>query len=174
MSLTGRQAVDAAQVKPGDRVLVTGALGNVGRAAVQYLEELGIGAVGGVQASQVEDARVLGVEIIVPGNDTPAGSFDAAVDTVGGDVAAIAIEAVKDGGTVVGSAGFPEGAGADGRVKVVNLSSGDNAEMLQKIADAAGRGELQLPITRTFPLDELAQAYEFLATRPEGKVIITR
>lgn len=173
VGLTGRQVVDAAAAKVGDRVLVTGALGNVGRAAVQYLKELGITAVAGVQASQLADAKALGVEAIAA-TDAPSGSFDAAVDTVGGDVAAAAIRAVKDGGTVAGVAGFPEGAGADGRVKVQNVMSGDNAAMLQKIADAAGRGELVIPVTKTFPLDQLGAAYDFLATRPEGKVIITR
>ncbi|OEO31029.1 hypothetical protein VW23_018235 [Devosia insulae DS-56] len=173
VGLTGRQAVDAAGVKRGDRVLVTGALGNVGRAAIQYLKDLGITAVAGVQASQLADAKTLGVDALVA-TDVPAGSFDAAVDTVGGDVAAAAIRAVKDGATVAGVAGFPEGAGADGRVKVQNVMSGDNAAMLQKIADAAGRGELVIPVTKTFPLDQLGAAYDFLATRPEGKVIITR
>lgn len=173
VGLTGRQAVDAAKVKPGDRVLVTGALGNVGRAAVQYLKELGVTAVAAVQASQLADAKSLGVEVITS-SDAQAASFDTAIDTVGGDVANAAIAAVRDGGTVAVTAGFAEGAGADGRVKVVNVMSGDDAAMLQKIADAAGRGELQIPVTKTFPLDQLGLAYEFLATRPEGKVIITR
>ena len=35
VGVTGRQAVDALGVKPGDRVLVSGALGAVGRVAVQ-------------------------------------------------------------------------------------------------------------------------------------------
>lgn len=173
VGLTGRQAVDAAGVKKGDRVLVTGALGNVGRAAIQYLKELGITAVAGVQASQLNDAKALGVEAVVA-TEAPAASFDAAVDTVGGDIAAGAIRAVKDGGIVAGVAGFPEGAAGDTRVKVQNVMSGDNAAMLQQIADAAGRGELVLPVTKTFPLDQLGAAYDFLATRPEGKVVITR
>lgn len=173
VSLTGRQAVDATGARKGDRVLVTGALGNVGRAAIQYLKELGIEAVAGVQASQLAEAATLGVQAIAA-TDAASGSFDAGVDTVGGDVALAAIRAVKDGGTVAGVAGFPEGAGADGRVKVQNVMSGDNAEMLQKIADAAARGDLVLPVTKTFPLDQLGAAYDFLATRPKGKVIITR
>ena len=165
--------MDAAGASKGDRVLVTGALGNVGRTAIQYLKELGITAVAGVQASQLDQAGALGVDAIVAADAAP-GSFDAAVDTVGGEVAAAAIRAVKDGGTVAGVAGFPEGAGTDGRVNVQNVMSGDNADMLQKIADAAGRGELVLAVAKTFPLDQLGAAYDFLATRPEGKVIITR
>jgi NADPH:quinone reductase-like Zn-dependent oxidoreductase len=58
VGLTGRQAVDATGAKAGDRVLVTGALGSVGRAAVQYLKELGITVVAAVQGSQVARCEV--------------------------------------------------------------------------------------------------------------------
>ena len=40
--LTGRQTVQALGVEAGDRVLVSGGLGAVGRAAIQYLQELGL------------------------------------------------------------------------------------------------------------------------------------
>lgn len=174
VGLTGRQAVDATGAKTGDRVLVTGALGSVGRAAVQYLKELGAIAVAGVLPSQIPAASSLGVAAVVAGDVTAADVFDAVVDTVGGKVAAVAIGAIKDGGTIAGTAAFPEGINADGRVRIVNVMSEENNEMLRQLAHAAGRGDLQLPIAKSFPLEEIGQAYEFLATRPEGKVIITR
>ncbi|WP_084659856.1 zinc-binding dehydrogenase [Rhizobium sp. IBUN] len=105
---------------------------------------------------------------------TEADPFDAVVDTVGGDITLAAIRALKDGGTIASTAFVPEGANGDGRVRLVNVMSGDDHEMLQKLADAAGRGDLHLPIARTFPLEELGAAYDFLATRPEGKIVITR
>lgn len=174
VGLTGRQAVNAVHAKPGDRVLVIGALGNVGRVAIQYLGELGIIGIAGVQASQVFDAESFGMVTVVAGEVTEADSFDAVVDTVGGDIALAAMRALKDGGTIASTAFVPEGANADGRVKLVNVMSGDDQEMLQKLADAAGRGDLHLPIARTFPLEELAAAYDCLATRPEGKIVVTR
>ena len=102
------------------------------------------------------------------------GQFDAAVDTVGGPVGGLAIQAVRNAGIVAGTAGFPEGAGQDGRVQIVNVLSGDNAAMLQQIAEAAGRGDLTIPVTRTFPLEELAAAYELLTTRPAGRIVMSR
>lgn len=167
-----RQAVDATGAEPGDRVLVTGALGSVGRSAVQYLRELGVAVGGAVLPSQLGEAKALGLEAVALSEGSNQREFDHAVETVGGPVAALAIASVKEGGSVAGSAGFPEDANGDGRVKVINVLSGDDAAMLQKIADAAGRGELRLPIAQTVPLDQLAQAYDLLATRPDGKVII--
>lgn len=172
VGLTGRQSVDATAAKPGDRVLVTGALGSVGRAAVQYLKELGIDVVGAVLPAQVEQAKASGLETILLDSSVQA-QFDHVVETVGGPVAAMAIASTKDGGVVAGTAGFPEGSEAERRVKVVNVYSVDNAGMLQGIADAAGRGELDLPVAKTFPLEELSAAYDHWATRPNGKIVIT-
>lgn len=171
--LTGRQAVDATGAKPGDRVLVTGALGSVGRVAMHYLKELGISAVALVQPARLETAQALGMETVTSADVEPA-TFDATVETVGGEIAALAIRATKEGGKVAGVAGFPEGAEADDRVQLVSVYSVDNADMLKNISDAAARGELELPIARTFPLDQLPQAYDYLAGRPNGKVVVTR
>jgi NADPH:quinone reductase-like Zn-dependent oxidoreductase len=171
--LTGRQGVDAAKVKPGDTVLVTGALGAVGRAAVQYLRESGINVVAAVLPARDAEARAMGLQTVSLDTAEPA-SFDAAVDAVGGPVAEQALRAVKDGGVVASAVGFPEGAGEDGRVQAITYFSGDNGAMLQQIADAAGRGDLSIPVGRTFPLDDLAAAYDLLATQPAGKIVITR
>lgn len=171
VGLTGRQAVDKVGAKKGDRVLVTGALGSVGRVAVQYLQELGIEVVGAVLPAQLDEAKAMGLEAITL-DDGAQPQFNKTVETVGGPVAGMAIAATKDGGTVIGTAGFPDGANADGRVKAEGMLHGDDAAMLQAIADAAGHGELSLPIAATFPLAELGAAYEQLANRPNGKIVI--
>ncbi|NLS21122.1 NADP-dependent oxidoreductase [Rhizobium sp. P40RR-XXII] len=62
--LTGRQSVDALHVKAGDRVLVSGALGAVGRAAIQYLREIGAKPVAGVRSNRLEEARQVAGEAL--------------------------------------------------------------------------------------------------------------
>jgi NADPH:quinone reductase-like Zn-dependent oxidoreductase len=174
VALAGRQAVEAAKVKPGDRVLVTGGVGGVGRSAVQYLKELGGVSVAGVLPQHMDAAKALADEALILDEASGTAAFDAIVDTVGGTVAEKAIKLAKDGAAVAGTAGFPEGINADGRVEIINVFSSDNAAQLAQIVAAAERGDLTMPIAKSFHLSELAQAYDLLATRPDGKIVITR
>lgn len=169
--LTGRQAVDALGEIKGKRVLVTGALGAVGRATVQYLKERGAIPVAGVRASRVAEAKALGLEAIdidAPGEPT----FDAAVANVGGPTAAAAIALVRDGGALTAVAGVPEGANADNRITVTNILAVENAAMLQATVDAAGRGDLVIPIAHTFRLSELGEGHKRAAAGQVGGKII--
>jgi len=171
VGLTGRDAVDALAVTPGQRVLVSGALGAVGRAAVQYLKELGAVAVAGVRASRLAEGKSLAGEAI--DIDTATGAqFDHAVSAAG-PVAAKVPALVKDGGTVASVVQTPPEANPGERVKVASIWTQDNPAKLKAIVDAAARGELQIPIAKTFPLAELSAAHSALATAPHGKIVVT-
>jgi len=173
--LTGRQAVDALNVAAGDRVLVTGALGAVGRVAVQYLKELGARPVAMVRAARLEEGRALTGEVFTPGDETVA-SFAGAVDTAGGDVAAMATRMVRDGGTVATVAAvvpFPGEVEADSRVSIRHVVNRDDSAMLGRIAGAAAAGNLMLPIAWTFDLAQASQASRLLESgRPDGKILL--
>ena len=171
VGLTGRQLVDTlGGVKAGDRVLVSGALGSVGRAAVQYLKELGALPVAGVRAERLEEGRALAGEAM----DIGAGgepSFDYGVSTagpVGGQLLAL----VRDGGTIAAAIPIPEEAKAARQVRVEVIMAHDDAAMLQAVADAVGRGDLVLPVERVMPLAEIAEAHRALAEGPRGKILI--
>lgn len=166
VGLTGRQAVNALGIKAGDRVLVTGALGGVGRVAVQYLKELGAVPVAGVRGERLDEAKALAGEAVDIGSDT-TGGYAAAVDTVGGEVAGAAIALVKDGGTLAAVAGIPEAANGDARIKIANVMATEDPAMQQAVVNAAARGDLYIPIAKTFTLADGAQAHSLL---PGGKV----
>lgn len=74
VGLTGRQLVDKlGGVEAGARVLVSGALGGVGRAAVQYLKELGAVPVAGVRAERLDEGReVAGDAVDIEAGGSPA------------------------------------------------------------------------------------------------------
>ena len=62
IALTGDQLVRlATNVKKGQVVLITGALGSVGRAAVHTAKKIGAQVIAGVRAKELNDARSLGV-----------------------------------------------------------------------------------------------------------------
>jgi NADPH:quinone reductase-like Zn-dependent oxidoreductase len=172
VALTGRQSMDSLGVKRGDRLLVSGALGAVGRSAVQYLKELGAVPVAGVRASRLVEGKAIAGEALDIEQEPESASFDLAVST-SGPVAGNAVKHVRDGGKLASAAQIPEGANADGRIAIENVLGHDDPRLLQAIADAAGRGELTIPIAATFPLAELAAAHRKLAEPGVGgKVII--
>lgn len=171
-ALTGRQAVDGLGVKAGDRVLVTGALGSVGRAAVQYLKELGAVPVAGVRAQRLAEAKALGIEALAIGEAAEKSGFAAALDTVGGEIAGAAVKLVRDGGALAAVAGLPGDANADQRIRIVNVWATEDSAMLQKIADAAARGELNIPVAKTLPFSAVGEGHKLLAAGQVGGKII--
>jgi NADPH:quinone reductase-like Zn-dependent oxidoreductase len=170
--LTGRQAVKSLGIKKGDRVLVTGALGAVGRAAVQYLKELGAVPIAGVRATRVGEAKALEIDTLAIDEPCDRVGFAAAVATVGGPMALAAIDQVRDGGVLAAVAGVPEGANSDARIKVINVMATDDAVMLQEIADAAGGGKLFIPIAKSLPISEVGEGHTLLAAgQTHGKIV---
>jgi NADPH:quinone reductase-like Zn-dependent oxidoreductase len=154
-----------------DRVLVSGALGAVGRAAVQYLKELGAQPVAGVRADRLAEAEALAGNAVDIDRAPDSPDFDYAVSAAG-PVAANVVKFVKDGGKVASLVQTPKDANPGGRVNVIQMMAHDDPSLLQKIADAAGRGELKIPIAQTFPLSELAKAHQALAGNPRGKILM--
>src|ERR1017187_3441560 len=93
VALTGDQLVRlATNVQKRQVVLVIGALGSVGRAAVHTAEKIGAQVIAGVRRKELDDARSLGVSGVLAIDDEDAIAkfrlVDAIADTVGGDVAA--------------------------------------------------------------------------------------
>src|ERR1700734_2509391 len=104
IALTGDQLVRlATNVKTGQVVLITGALGSVGRAAVHTAKKIGAQVIAGVRGKQLDDARSLGVsDVLAIDDDKAIEKFplvDAIADTVGAQVAAKLIAKVKQNGS---------------------------------------------------------------------------
>jgi NADPH:quinone reductase-like Zn-dependent oxidoreductase len=169
--LTGRQAVDALKVKRGARVLVSGALGAVGRVAVQYLKEIGAKPVAGVRPAHLKEGQALAGEAVDITKTAAAPGFDHAI-SASAQQAGNAIKHVRDGGTLASVVMTPEGANAGERIKIVAVSGTDDPAMLQNVVNAAGRGELKIPIAKTYKLSELDKAHTAMAAGSAGKVVL--
>src|SRR6202522_3659642 len=73
IALTGEQLVRlATKVQKGQTVLVTGALGSVGRAAVHTAKKMGAQVIAGVRKKSLTDAQSLGVAGVVAIDDDDA------------------------------------------------------------------------------------------------------
>ena len=114
VSLTGEQLVRmATQATAGQTILVTGALGSVGRAAVHAAKKLGVAVIAGVRARQLAEAESLGASSTLALDDEDAiarlGAVDGVADTVGGETAARLFGKVKDGGRFGYASMLPDG-----------------------------------------------------------------
>ncbi|WP_049733017.1 NADP-dependent oxidoreductase [Rhizobium ecuadorense] len=169
--LTGRQTVEALGVKAGDRVLVSGGLGTVGRSAIQYLKQIGAQPVAGVRPERLNEGRGLAGEALDITVAAASPSFNYAISTAG-PVAGNLIGHVRDGGAIASIVPVPEGANAAGRVIVRELYHRTDAAMLDAILASAASGELVIPISHTFTLEQVGLAQNAVAAGAPGKVVL--
>ncbi len=178
ISLTGDQLVRlATNVQKGQVVLVTGALGSVGRAAVHAAKKIGAQVIAGVRQSELDKARSLGVSgVLAIDDDRAIENFpfvDAIADTVGGDVAARLISRVKPNGSLGYTTMLPEGAEAKNpAVKTARVNAKPDPSKVREFADDVRDGKFVLPIGRRMPLAEAAEAHRLGEKGGIGKIIL--
>jgi NADPH:quinone reductase-like Zn-dependent oxidoreductase len=178
ISLTGDQLVRlATSVQKGQTVLITGALGSVGRAAVHTAKKIGAQVIAGVRGKELADARALGVsDVLAIDDDQAIEKFplvDAVADTVGGDVAAKLLARVKPGGSFGYTAMLPESAAAKNpTVKITRVGALPDPSKVREFADDVRDGKFILPIGRRMPLRDAAEAQVLGEKGGIGKIIL--
>ena len=178
VSLTGDQLVRrATNLQKGQTVLVTGAVGSVGRAAVHSAKKMGAQVIAGVRKKQLADARALGVSGVLAIDDDEAiaklGTVDAIADTVGGEVAAKLIAKVKPGGSFGYTSVLPEGTAAlNPTVKSTRVFAQPDPSKVREFADDVRDGKFVLPIGRRLPLRDAAEAQVLAEKGGVGKIIL--
>lgn len=174
----------------GKRILVTGAAGGVGSAAVAIAKAEGAAVVGVVSRAEQAD-HVLGLgadEIALSTRDAPpelkAASFDGILDTVGAPLFESSLRALKPGGvlSLVGAVG-----GSDVRfdlwelIRPVTLTgySSENLDgqaLRSAVAALTGwikDGRIAAPRYTTVPLADAARAHAMLESRGViGRVLL--
>lgn len=174
---TGAQLIERAlKVQHGWTLLVTGAVGGVGRTAVHVARKHGAHVIAGVKSSQREEAAKLGADRVVALDSeeeiASLSDLDAIADTVGGATIAKLLKAIKPGGVLGSVLGEPkEAAGRD--IQVHAMMAQPDASRLYQLADEVARGEFVIPIARTFRLEEARKAQDLAEHgHPGGKVLL--
>jgi NADPH:quinone reductase-like Zn-dependent oxidoreductase len=156
-------------------VLVTGAIGAVGRVAVWVGKRRGATVIAGVRAKQLEAARKLGADSLLALDDEAAiaalAPLDRIADTLGGDVIERLLPKLKSGGILGSAVGEPAAAKARG-VTVHAFHAVPNSKRLAELGAAVASGELVIPIARRFPLAEAAAAQALAERGGIGKVLL--
>jgi NADPH:quinone reductase-like Zn-dependent oxidoreductase len=173
--LTGAQLIDeAVQPRAGSLILVTGAVGSVGRAAVFAARLRGAKVLAGVRQKQEATAARLGVDVVAL-DDVQAldrlPPLDAIADTVDGETLQRLLAKVKAGGTVGSTLGEPAGAKERG-LRVHAESAHPDPVRLARLVQAAAAGELVIPIAKRMPLEQIRAAQTLAEKGAGGKVVL--
>ena len=176
VTLTGSQLVEEGLAsRPSETILVTGALGSVGRTAVFLATTRGLRVWAGVRRSQKDAAEALRVDGVVALDDEIdcrwLPTLDGIADTVGASVTERLLDRVRRGGVVASVASDPKGAqerGLEVRHHWAHTDSVRLAALVRAVAD----GALVIPIAKRFPLAQIRGAHQFAEQGAGGKVIV--
>jgi NADPH:quinone reductase-like Zn-dependent oxidoreductase len=178
VSLTGDQLIRlATRVVSGQTILVSGALGSVGRAAVHTAKKLGAKVIAGVRKRQLAEVAELGVSGAVAIDDDAAianlEAVDGVADTVGGETAAKLFGKIRNGGRFGYASVFPSEASATNpTVEVTRVFARPDASKVREFADDIRDGTFSLPISRRLPLRDAATAHALAQNGGAGKIIL--
>ena len=162
------------------RVLVTGASGGVGSAAVQLLKARGHTVVAQVGGAKARALRELGADETLPRDGAPeADSVHAVLDLVAGPGWPALIDALRRGGRYVAS-GAIAGPIVELDVRTLYLrdltlagSTFQPNNILPDVIALIEAGRIRPVIAETYPLPKMIEAQEaFLAKRHVGKIVL--
>jgi putative PIG3 family NAD(P)H quinone oxidoreductase len=180
-----------AALAPGERLLVHGAAGGVGTAAVQLGRAAGATVTATVRNEALRsEVEALGATTVAPEDFEGRGPFDVVLELVGAPNLAANLAALATGGRIVV---IGVGAGAKAELNLLALM-GKRARIMgstlrarpleQKAAAARGverhvlplfeSGAVRVPVAQTFALEEAEAAYDrFAAGGKLGKIVLT-
>ncbi|WP_105031824.1 NADP-dependent oxidoreductase [Arthrobacter ruber] len=182
VALTAWQALfDEGGLAAGQRVLIIGAGGVVGKYAVQLARRAGVHVIATAGPRSIEAVRAAGADQIIDHTDTDLlDALDGQVDVllnlapIDPEQFTAYVTAVRDGGVVVSTTAFMPTPGDDTRgVQARTVFVLRNRDRLAQLVSLVDDGALTVEVTRRIPLRELPTLHaEATAGRLSGKVVV--
>jgi len=182
---TAENMLTKSKVLSGELVLVTGASGGVGSAAVQLIKARGADVIAVTSGSKSQDLLTLGATKTLNRDQSVvealgSNSVDVVIDLVGGKSWPEYLEVLRPGGRYVVS-GAIAGAivGLDLRTLYLKDLSFFGCTVLESkvftnIIDHIESGNIKPIVAHTFPLEDIVKAQElFLLKQHIGKIVLT-
>ncbi|MEU8060377.1 NAD(P)-dependent alcohol dehydrogenase [Microbispora bryophytorum] len=176
---------DKAALRPGERLLVRGAAGGVGNAAVQLGKAYGAEVTALARAANLDFVRTLGAHHAIDHRSVSPeelGPFDVVFDTTGTDLRAFR-RLLTPGGRMVtiafdqtrlaASLGYIAASAVHGRGRVRFFSGNPKRALFDDLAREVAEGRLRPAVDTCFPLEETAAAHRALeAGGVRGKYVV--
>jgi NADPH:quinone reductase-like Zn-dependent oxidoreductase len=183
VALTGSTALqalrDVAKVSAGARVLIHGASGGVGTAAVQVAKRLGLHVTAAAGASNLALCKELGADEVVDRTGALGGPYDCVFDVFGSLPLPKAQPLLARAGVFVSTVPTPMRvlkkvlrAVLPVRERLIEVHA--RTADLEQLAQWLAAGTLRAVIDRRFPLEQFADAFTALESkRTRGKISIS-
>jgi len=178
-ALTAWQAMfDLANLKSGQKILITGASGGVGSMAVQLAKAKGAFVIGTASGKNEEFVKGLGADEFI---DYTKNKFeeiikdaDVVFDTVGGDTLGRAFQTLKKGGFLVTAARpLPEEKAKQFSVQAARVASKSSAKQLAEITQLIESNKIKTHLETVLPLAEVKKAHVLSESgRTRGKIVL--
>lgn len=203
VGLTSYQALsDLMQIKAGDNVFIQAGSGGIGTMAIQIAKQMGAFVATTTSAKNAELVTQLGADQVIDYHTTDFDrvlrNYDAAFDTMGGDLLQKTFKIVKPGGKIVSLSGLPDGHFAksyglpwwkqamlwlaNGSIRKLEREtkvayrflfmkpSGAQLRIINQLIEAK---KVTPVIDRVVPFSQIQSAVDYLETgRAQGKVIV--
>ncbi|HSX45932.1 MAG TPA: NADP-dependent oxidoreductase [Candidatus Saccharimonadia bacterium] len=170
--------VDLINLQPDQKILIHGGAGGIGNFAVQIAHDIGAHVTATASAKDIDFVKSLGADEAIDYQSQDftqlVKDYDAVFDTVGGETNSKSYGVLKPGGTFVSMLVPPD----EERVKAAGINytamqSEMSTERLTKVARLIDTGKIKVNIDKVFPLEQAAEALEYLKTgHPRGKVVL--
>jgi NADPH:quinone reductase-like Zn-dependent oxidoreductase len=175
---TAWQALDKAELKSGQTVLIHGGSGGVGSFAVQIAKARGVKVIATASTAKQDLLKQLGVDQPIDYTKTKfedaVKDVDAVLNCVRGDSLGRSYGVVKKGGIIVSITGPPDpNELAQHGIRGTGMMAHPDAKVLQDLAELIDRKKITPIVSAVLPLSEAAKAQERVATtHTRGKIVL--
>jgi NADPH:quinone reductase-like Zn-dependent oxidoreductase len=175
--LTGSQVIEVGvRPRPGEVILVTGAIGGVGRTAVHVAKQHGAHVIAGVRSSQRAEAEGLGADHVIALDDmkeiAALPELDAIADMVGHETIDRLLPHIRKNGVLASVVGPPASAGGR-NLRVVSVFAQPNSPRLEELGGEIMRGLFSIPISKRMKLAQMREAQQLAEHGGIGKIVLT-